>query len=245
MKKLFITLAFTAILGVANAQSILPRSFATACARETVYAMRNFEQVKRQTQSIVSQSAPVVKLPGNGVPVLAPQHVSIPQVRTFEAQRQSLLDLLPKDSSEKQHILDRFLSYVRIESQSVYDADPAAFPMTEGQIAIARFIFDELKTIDKDNIADIKMSPDYYIYVKVPSNIHKEVPSVMFMAHLDVTPEMNGEGINPQPVSRFRLSYSRETSCGLPGPCPADCGTGCRAGRLLTGIRTPAVQAQP
>lgn len=95
-------------------------------------------------------------------------------------------------------VLTRFLSYVKIESQSTYVEDPDSFPMTEGQIRIANYIHDELKTICKGTKVEIKMSPDYYIYVKVPSNIKKKVPSVMFMAHMDVTPEANGEGIKPQ-----------------------------------------------
>lgn len=78
-------------------------------------------------------------------------------------------------NSDSKHVLGRFLSYVKIESQSVDDPNPESFPMTEGQMQIANYIFNELKTIDKGNVADIKMSPDYYIYVKVPSNIENEV----------------------------------------------------------------------
>lgn len=93
-------------------------------------------------------------------------------------------------------MLDRFLSYVRIESQSVDDPDPDSFPMTEGQRQIARHIHDEIKSLGKG--VEVVLSDDYYIYAKVPSNIKKKVPSVMFMAHLDVTPEANGRGIKPQ-----------------------------------------------
>lgn len=96
------------------------------------------------------------------------------------------------------HILDRFINYVKIESQSVDDPDPESFLITEGQIQIANYIFEELKSIDKNHEMDIKLSPDYYIYVKMPSNINKEVPSVMFMAHMDITPDANSKGINPQ-----------------------------------------------
>ena len=96
------------------------------------------------------------------------------------------------------HVLNRFLTYVKIESQSIDDPDPESIPMTEGQIEMANHIFNELKTMDKKKILDIKMSPNYYVYVKVPSNIKKKVPSVMFMAHMDVTPEANASGIRPQ-----------------------------------------------
>lgn len=99
---------------------------------------------------------------------------------------------------EANHVLNRFLNYVKIESQSIDDSDPESFPITEGQKEIANLIFNELKTIDKDNVLDIKMSPNYFVYVKVSSNIEKEAPSVMFMAHMDVTPEANANGIRPQ-----------------------------------------------
>lgn len=99
---------------------------------------------------------------------------------------------------EANHVLNRFLNYVKIESQSIDDPDPESFPITDNQKEMANFIFNELKTIDKDNNLDIKMSPNYYVYVKVSSNIEDEVPSVMFLAHMDVTPEANATGIRPQ-----------------------------------------------
>lgn len=98
-----------------------------------------------------------------------------------------------------ERMLNRYLSYVKIESQSQYpmpEDGPDAFPIQEGQKQMATFIFNEIKAFGKG--VEVKMSPDYYIYAKVPSNIKKKVPSVMFMAHLDVTPEANGTDINPQ-----------------------------------------------
>lgn len=98
-----------------------------------------------------------------------------------------------------ERMLNRYLSYVKIESQSQYpmpEDGPDAFPIQEGQKQMATFIFNEIKAFGKG--VEVKMSPDYYIYAKVPSNMKKKVPSVMFMAHLDVTPEANGTDINPQ-----------------------------------------------
>ena len=68
-----------------------------------------------------------------------------------------------------ERMLDRFLSYVRIESQSVDDSDPDSFPMTDGQRQIARHIHDEIKSLGKG--VEVVLSDDYYIYAKVPSNI--------------------------------------------------------------------------
>lgn len=98
-----------------------------------------------------------------------------------------------------ERMLNRYLSYVRIESQSQYpkpEDGPDAFPLQEGQKQMANFIFNEIKSLGKG--VEVKMSPDYYIYAKVPSNMKKQMPSVLFMAHMDVTPEANGKGIDPQ-----------------------------------------------
>ncbi len=101
-----------------------------------------------------------------------------------------------------ERMLDRFLGYVRIESQSVDDPSLAAFPMTEGQWQMARHVCDEIKSFGKG--VEVVVSDDYYVYAKVPSNMKKKVPSVMFMAHLDVTPEANGKGIQPQVHRNYR-----------------------------------------
>lgn len=105
---------------------------------------------------------------------------------------------LNAQKSDAERMLDRYLSYVRIESQSRYPDgnNPDEFPMQEGQKEMATFIFNEIKSMGKG--IEVKISPDYYIYAKVPSNMKKKVPSVMFMAHLDVTPEANGTGIKPK-----------------------------------------------
>lgn len=93
---------------------------------------------------------------------------------------------------------NRFLNYAKISSQSVDTADMEAFPMTQGQIMMAEFLENELQEICKGSDAVITRSADQYVYVKIPSNMKdRSVPSVMFMAHLDVTPEAPGQNIKP------------------------------------------------
>ena len=93
-------------------------------------------------------------------------------------------------------IKERFLSYVQIESQSVDDPDMSSFPITEGQKTIARHIYEEINAFSKGKVKVI-LSDDYYVYVDIPSNIKKNVPAILFLAHMDVTPECNGQGIKP------------------------------------------------
>lgn len=99
-----------------------------------------------------------------------------------------------KISQEK--MLERFLSYVKIESQSVDDPDMSSFPMTEGQKEIAQHIYKEVKDFGGKNVK-VTLSDDYYVYIDIPSNIKKKVPSILFLAHMDVTPECNGNGVKP------------------------------------------------
>lgn len=94
-------------------------------------------------------------------------------------------------------VQERFLSYATIESQSIDDPDPLSFPMTEGQRRIASHIYNEIKSF-RGNDIKVTLSDDQYIYVDIPSNIKEEVPSILFMAHMDVTPEAPGKGIKPQ-----------------------------------------------
>lgn len=93
-------------------------------------------------------------------------------------------------------MLDRFLSYVKIESQSIDDGNPKTFPMTEGQKRIAQHIYDEVKAMGGKDVK-VTLSDDYYVYIDIPSNVKTTVPSILFMAHVDVTPEAPGQGITP------------------------------------------------
>ena len=96
----------------------------------------------------------------------------------------------------KELMPERFLSYARIESQSVDDPDMTSFPMTEGQKQIAKYIYEEVKAFGGEEVK-VTLSDDYYVYIDIPSNIKKEVPSILLMAHADVTPEAPGKGIKP------------------------------------------------
>ena len=97
---------------------------------------------------------------------------------------------------KQENMLERFLSYVKIESQSIDEPDMSSFPMTDGQKAIAQHIYNEVKGFGGNNVK-VTLSDDYYVYIDIPSNIKKKVPSILFLAHLDVTPEAPGKGIKP------------------------------------------------
>ena len=99
-------------------------------------------------------------------------------------------------NSPQAKMLDRLLCYLTIDSQSIDDPDPNSFPLTDGQRKIAHHIYDEVKSFGGKDVK-VTLSDSYYVYVEIPSNIKRDVPSVLFMTHLDVTPEAPGKGIKP------------------------------------------------
>lgn len=90
-------------------------------------------------------------------------------------------------------MLNRFLNYVKINSQSVDNKNQAVFPMTEGQKEMARFLAEEAKVLG----ANVYMCPDYYVYVEIPSNVKGDVPVLGISCHYDVTPEAVSGNIKP------------------------------------------------
>ena len=84
------------------------------------------------------------------------------------------------ETTRIERMMGRFLSYVKIESQSIDDPDMTSFPMTEGQKTIARHIYDEVNGFGGKNVK-VTLSDDYYVYIDIPTNIKKTVPSILFL----------------------------------------------------------------
>ena len=92
-----------------------------------------------------------------------------------------------------QHIIDRFISYVTIDTQS--DPNNPAFPSTEKQWDLAHLLVDELKQI---GLSDITLDDNCYIMATLPSNVNHQVPTIGFVAHIDTSPDYTGTNIKPQ-----------------------------------------------
>ena len=95
-------------------------------------------------------------------------------------------------------VVDRFLRYVRIDTQS--DEKGQHCPSTEKQKDLARLLTRELKEL---GLADITMDDHAYITATLPSNSKKEFPTVGFIAHMDTSPDMSGTNVKPQIVKGY------------------------------------------
>ncbi len=89
--------------------------------------------------------------------------------------------------------MDRFLRYVKIDTQSAEDADKV--PSTEKQLVLARLLEKELKELGVENV---RVSEFGIVYGMVPGNLadNSKVPTIGFIAHMDTSPAVSGANVN-------------------------------------------------
>ncbi|WP_435262277.1 peptidase T [Tenacibaculum sp. nBUS_03] len=93
----------------------------------------------------------------------------------------------------KQHIIDRFIKYVTIDTES--DPNNPAFPSTEKQWDLAKVLEKELKEI---GMIDVELDSNCYLMATLPSNLDYDVPTIGFVAHIDTSPDFTGANVKPQ-----------------------------------------------
>jgi tripeptide aminopeptidase len=96
------------------------------------------------------------------------------------------------DDKYKFTCVDRFLNYVKYDTQS--DDDSTSFPSTEKQKILSKDLAAELK---KMGLKDAHMDEFGYVMATLPSNTNKDVPAIGFIAHVDTSPAVTGAGVNP------------------------------------------------
>ncbi|WP_163409686.1 peptidase T [Flavobacterium ajazii] len=97
-----------------------------------------------------------------------------------------------------QHIIDRFISYVTIDTES--DPNSKTTPSTEKQWNLANKLVEELKTI---GLQDVTIDDKAYIMATLPSNVEHEVPTIGFVSHFDTSPDFSGANVKPQIVENY------------------------------------------
>lgn len=90
-------------------------------------------------------------------------------------------------------VLERFLRYVRIDTQS----DPASSqgPTTEGQWVLLRELRRELEGL---GVADVTLDPHGYLFATIPPTSGEDgIPTLALLAHVDTAPDFSGAGVEP------------------------------------------------
>ena len=108
-------------------------------------------------------------------------------------------------------ILDRFLRYVHVDTQS--DEESASQPSSAKQFDLLRMLRDELIAMG------VEAELDEYGYVmgRIPSNIDGPAPKLGFIAHVDTSPDASGADIKPQIIENY--DGSDIALKGVPGLC--------------------------
>lgn len=96
-----------------------------------------------------------------------------------------------------ENILDRFLRYVAVDTQS--DPESESQPSSARQLDLLKMLCAELQGMG------VEASLDEYGYVmaSIPSNCGKDVPAVGFIAHVDTSPDASGKDIRPQIIRNY------------------------------------------
>lgn len=131
--------------------------------------------------------------------------LTIPRTKNSKNKQQEILSSLLSsqglyrlDSLLKESYVLRFVNYARINSQSTEGEDIAAFPLSMGQRQMARLVEQDLLKLAKNNKSlQVVRSESEYVYAKLPATTKRKLPSIMLMAHLDITPEAPGGNIKP------------------------------------------------
>lgn len=97
-----------------------------------------------------------------------------------------------------QHIIDRFISYVIIDTES--DSSSETTPSTLKQWDLANKLVEELKAI---GMKEVTIDEKAYIMATLPSNVTHDVPTIGFISHFDTSPDFCGANVKPQIVPNY------------------------------------------
>lgn len=94
-------------------------------------------------------------------------------------------------------ILDRFLRYVAVDTQS--DEESASQPSSAKQFDLLRMLRDELVALG----VEAELDEYGYVMARIPSNIDGPAPKLGFIAHVDTSPDASGADIKPQIIENY------------------------------------------
>jgi len=96
-------------------------------------------------------------------------------------------------------LVERFLRYVKAETTS--DESSISVPSTDAQLRFSRTLADELDEIGMSNVT---VDTNGYVMATLPSNTHKKLPVIGFIAHMDTSPDMSGKDVNPKIFENYQ-----------------------------------------
>ncbi len=89
-------------------------------------------------------------------------------------------------------LVQRFIRYAKINTQSNEKSETT--PSTPGQLEFSKLLAEELKEI---GLHDIELDENGYLMATLPANTADPAPVIGFIAHIDTSPDLSGEDVNP------------------------------------------------
>ncbi|SUB19812.1 Peptidase T [Pantoea agglomerans] len=98
-----------------------------------------------------------------------------------------------------EQLLERFLSYVAVETQAKPQARQV--PSSEGQWTLARQLQEELLAL---GFVDVSLSDHCCVMGTLPANVDWPTPVIGFISHMDTSPDFTAKHVNPQIIENYR-----------------------------------------
>lgn len=95
-------------------------------------------------------------------------------------------------------IVDRFIKYARIDTQS--DENNTQTPSTQKQFNLAKEVEQEVLEM---GLTDVSLDNNCYLMATLPANTQKKLPVIGFIAHFDTSPDMSGKNVNPRIIKNY------------------------------------------
>jgi tripeptide aminopeptidase len=87
--------------------------------------------------------------------------------------------------------LERFLRYVRLDTQSAYGS--TTYPSTQKQLELSRLLAGELREL---GLRDVELTEHGYVFATLPGTA-AAAPTIALIAHVDTSPDVSGTGVRP------------------------------------------------
>ncbi len=96
-----------------------------------------------------------------------------------------------------ENILDRFLRYVAVDTQS--DPESENQPSSSKELDLLEMLKNELN----DMGVEATLDEFGYVMASIPANCDKDIPAVGFIAHADTSPDASGANVKPRIIRNY------------------------------------------
>jgi len=98
-------------------------------------------------------------------------------------------------------VLDKFLRYAKIDTQSKEDAD--TFPSTSEQLVLLNLLLSELHHL---GLHDAEIDQYGYVMATLKGNLSatNKIPTIGLLAHVDTSPATSGTNVKPQVIENYQ-----------------------------------------